>query len=136
MVCRPSKQSLNFSSESACFACPSAVYCRGHHSPSVRLHASASSHQRPRPLPCLLITLPMTSLAECHITQQLVCVRACVLQVCRAFSIEPQKGIYCSKPLRQRPLIRLFSFFFFFKAKIWTTGWCSCQVLRVSLPVF
>lgn len=44
-------------SEQACFACPSCVYCRGHHLPSVRLHISTGSHHPPHPLPWLPISL-------------------------------------------------------------------------------
>lgn len=43
--------------EQACSACPSCVYCRGHHLPSVRVRISGGSHHPPHPLPWLPISL-------------------------------------------------------------------------------
>lgn len=87
----------------ACSACPSCVYCRGHHLPSVSLRISAGSHQTPHPPPCLPICLPMRPFfffSDCHITQQHLCCH-CV------FLFHGSKNdFYCrSKSLRQRPLI-------------------------------
>lgn len=75
-------------SRPACFACPSTVYCRGHHLPSVRVRISASTHQPPRPSALFTHQPPNESLAECHITQQRVCVR--VATPC-SFSTAAQK---------------------------------------------
>lgn len=85
----------------ACFACPSTVYCRGHHLPSVRVGISASTHQPPRPSALFTHQPPNESLAECHITQQRVCVCCNSVFLFHCCS----KDFYCSETLRQRPLI-------------------------------
>lgn len=100
--------------------CPSCVYCRGHHLPSVRLHISAGSHQ-PTP-PSALITHQSPNESFLSATSHS---STCITTLC-SFSVCSQTDFYCRESLRQRPLILRVCF----KIK-GTTGRHSCQVIWV-----
>lgn len=69
----------------AYLACPSCVYCRGHHLPSVSLYISAGTHHPPHPQPWLPIGLPMRLFWMPHHTS------ACVLPLCVPFPLLPNR---------------------------------------------
>lgn len=109
-------------SERAYLACPSCVYCRGHHLPSVSLYISAGTHHPPHPT--LSPDYPSVSqwdFSGCHITHQHVYCHSVFHFHCS------QTGFYCTESLRQRALILQACF------KInGTSGRHSCWVIWIQ----